>query len=54
MDVRELVKVYGDDVRAIDGVSFQVQRAGFFGFLGPNGAGRTTTIRILAFRRLAG
>jgi ABC-2 type transport system ATP-binding protein len=53
VEVADLVKVYaggrkGDDVRAVDGVSFAVAEGEFFGFLGPNGAGKTTTIRILA------
>src|SRR5437868_1082527 len=43
-----LVKVYGGDTRAVDGISFQVAPGELFGFLGPNGAGKTTTIRILA------
>jgi len=36
-----------DDVKAVDGVSFQVKSGELFGFLGPNGAGKTTTINIL-------
>ncbi len=32
---------------AVDDVSFQVRRGEVFGFLGPNGSGKTTTIRIL-------
>jgi ABC-2 type transport system ATP-binding protein len=44
----DLVKVYGDDTRAVDGISFQVAPGELFGLLGPNGAGKTTTIRILA------
>jgi ABC-2 type transport system ATP-binding protein len=47
VEVADLVKVYGRDVRAVDGISFGVERGGFFGFLGPNGAGKTTTLRIL-------
>jgi ABC-2 type transport system ATP-binding protein len=43
-----LVKIYGGDTRALDGITFQVARGELFGFLGPNGAGKTTTIRILA------
>ncbi len=35
-------------VRALDGVSFSIQRGEFFGLLGPNGAGKTTLISVLA------
>ena len=48
IDVQDLVKVYGADNRAVDGITFAVQPGELFGFLGPNGAGKTTTIRILA------
>jgi ABC-2 type transport system ATP-binding protein len=48
IEVRDLVKVYGGDTRAVDGISFDVAPGELFGFLGPNGAGKTTTIRILA------
>jgi ABC-2 type transport system ATP-binding protein len=48
IEVEDLVKVYGKDTRAVDGISFSVPTGELFGFLGPNGAGKTTTIRILA------
>ncbi|HEY7066105.1 MAG TPA: ATP-binding cassette domain-containing protein [Chloroflexota bacterium] len=48
IDVAGLVKVYGGDTRALDGITFGVAPGELFGLLGPNGAGKTTTIRILA------
>ena len=38
----------GRHVRALDGVSFDIEPGEFFGLLGPNGAGKTTLISILA------
>jgi ABC-2 type transport system ATP-binding protein len=46
MRVTDLVKHYGD-VRAVDGVSFEVKAEEVFTLLGPNGAGKTTTLEIL-------
>jgi ABC-2 type transport system ATP-binding protein len=40
-----LTKRFGD-FTAVDSVSFEVQRGEIFGFLGPNGSGKTTTIRM--------
>ena len=36
------------DIRAVDGVSFNVKRGEIFGILGPNGSGKSTLIRILS------
>ncbi|MGH2870509.1 MAG: ATP-binding cassette domain-containing protein, partial [Solirubrobacteraceae bacterium] len=44
--VRDLAKSFGE-VRAVQGVSFEVATGEVFGFLGPNGAGKTTTINML-------
>ena len=46
VEVRGLRKAYGE-IRAVDGVDFDVQTGETFGFLGPNGAGKSTTIKIL-------
>lgn len=56
IEVRDLVKVFGEDVRAVDGITFSVSEREIFGFLGPNGAGKTTTIRVLValLRRTSG
>ncbi|AZM46110.1 ABC transporter ATP-binding protein [Streptomyces sp. WAC 06738] len=46
ISVTGLRKRYGD-VRAVDGVSFEVREGEFFGLLGPNGAGKTTTLEMV-------
>ena len=47
ISVGELVVVYSDGTRAVDGIDFRVEEGEFFGFLGPNGAGKSTTIKVL-------
>ncbi|HOO00029.1 MAG TPA: ABC transporter ATP-binding protein [Syntrophales bacterium] len=44
--VRDLVKRFGS-FAAVDGVTFSVRRGEIFGFLGSNGSGKSTTIRML-------
>lgn len=46
VEVHDLVKLYGD-VRAVDGVEFEVRSGEFFGMLGPNGAGKSTVMRMI-------
>ena len=46
IDVRHLTRRFGA-FTAVDDVSFQVRRGEIFGFLGSNGAGKSTTIRML-------
>ena len=41
-----LIKRFGD-FTAVDGIDFDVRRGEIFGFLGPNGSGKTTTIRMM-------
>jgi daunorubicin resistance ABC transporter ATP-binding subunit len=47
VEVEGLTKVYAAGKRALDEVSFSVERGEIFGFLGPNGSGKTTAVRIL-------
>ena len=46
VEVRDLVKRFGSVV-AVDHVSFSIRAGDIFGILGPNGSGKTTTIRML-------
>ena len=46
IEVSHLVKAFGD-FRAVDDISFSVKRGEIFGFLGANGAGKTTAMHIL-------
>jgi len=47
IEAEGLVKAYGKEVRALDGVGFAVRAGTVFGLLGPNGAGKSTTVKIL-------
>jgi ABC-2 type transport system ATP-binding protein len=47
VEARQLRKVYGNIV-ALDGISFDVRQGEVFGLIGPNGSGKTTTLRILS------
>jgi len=44
--IKDLAKNYGD-VKAVNGLTFDVKKGELFGLLGPNGAGKTTTISML-------
>ena len=46
VDVHGLVKRFGEKV-AVDGVDIQLPKGQVWGFLGPNGSGKTTTIRMI-------
>jgi ABC-2 type transport system ATP-binding protein len=47
IELNQLVKKFGD-ITAVDNVSLKVGRGEFFGMLGPNAAGKTTTIKLIA------
>ena len=44
--VKGLKKHYGD-IKAVDGIDFEVRAEEIFGILGPNGAGKTTTLEMI-------
>jgi ABC-2 type transport system ATP-binding protein len=46
VEISHIVKTFGS-VRAVDDVSFTVEKGEIFGLLGPNGAGKTTAIRVI-------
>jgi len=46
ISVRGLTKKFGE-FTAVNNISFEVQQGEIYGFLGPNGSGKTTTIRMI-------
>jgi ABC-2 type transport system ATP-binding protein len=46
LEVKNLKKYYATQ-KAVDDISFSVERGGIFGLLGPNGAGKTTLLRMI-------
>ncbi|MFY8165353.1 MAG: ABC transporter ATP-binding protein [Sediminibacterium sp.] len=46
IEVQDISKQFGS-LKAVDGLSFQVKEGDVFGFLGQNGSGKSTTIRML-------
>lgn len=47
IEVKNLKKYFGR-TRAVDDISFEIEKGEVFGFLGPNGSGKTTTLRMLS------
>jgi len=47
LEVKNLVKYYGD-FKALDGVSFEIQEGEIFGLIGPNAAGKSTTLKVIS------
>lgn len=46
IDFKNVTKKYGDKI-AIEDISFTVNKGDIFGYLGPNGSGKTTSIRLI-------
>jgi ABC-2 type transport system ATP-binding protein len=47
IQIENLVKKYNHDITALDGVSIKIKKGDVVGYVGPNGSGKTTTIKIL-------
>ncbi|MEM0457191.1 MAG: ABC transporter ATP-binding protein [Nitrososphaerota archaeon] len=47
VEVSGVTKIFGN-IRALDGLSFEVKPGEVFGLIGPNGAGKTTALRIIS------
>jgi ABC-2 type transport system ATP-binding protein len=47
ISAKDVVKKFGDDIVAVNGISFEIKKGEIFAFLGPNGAGKSTTIKML-------
>src|SRR6266705_3859821 len=48
VSAKDVRKTYPNGVKALQGVSLDVQKGEIFGVLGPNGAGKTTLLNIIA------
>ncbi len=46
LEIKKLEKSFGD-IKAIDGITFEVEEGEIYGLLGPNGAGKSTTINVI-------
>jgi len=47
LQITNLKKVYGNNLQALKGISFEVEQGDFIALLGPNGAGKSTAIGII-------
>ncbi len=50
IETKDLTKVYGGKIRAVDSLNISIEEGEVYGLLGPNGAGKTTTINMLVTR----
>ena len=47
LSIQNLTKTYGNNVKALKGISLDITKGDFFALLGPNGAGKSTAIGII-------
>jgi ABC-2 type transport system ATP-binding protein len=48
LEIKQLRKVYGEDIIALEAIDLEVKKGDFIALLGPNGAGKSTTIGIVS------
>ena len=48
LEIKNLTKIYDNNLVALDDISFEVEQGGFYALLGPNGAGKSTMIGIIS------
>ena len=48
LEIKNLVKTYGNGPRAVDGLTLTVAAGDIYGFIGHNGAGKTTTLKCVS------
>ena len=46
--IKSILQRNHTEVRAVDGISFEINEGELVGFIGPNGAGKTTTLKVLS------
>lgn len=47
IEVKNVSKVFNETNKAVDNISFTVEPGEIVGFIGPNGSGKTTTLKLL-------
>mgnify|MGYP003400407812 CR=1 FL=1 len=47
LSIKNISKTFSNGFKVLDNISFDIEQGDIFGFLGPNGSGKTTTIRII-------
>ena len=48
LEIKNLSKIYANNVHALKGINLTVEKGDFFALLGPNGAGKSTAIGIIS------
>ena len=47
IEIRNLTHIYNGKIKAVDGLSFTVERGQILGLLGPNGSGKSTIVKLI-------